>query len=151
LSSAKFELVVNFFASWCVACDIELPGFAHVSEQLRGQVQFVGVASLETGDPYLMPRRHLITWWPLAADVGGTNKNGLHRALADGRSMPITAFYDARGKLLHAHIGLLPEDALRASIRQLFGDPPGSLTGSPTPLATYTRRPLRLPSPTASG
>jgi len=135
-------LVVNFFASWCVACDIELPGFAHVSEELQDRVQFVGVASLETGDPWVLPRRHLITWWPLAADVGGTNKNGLHRSLGDGRSMPMTAFYDARGRLLDTHIGLLPEPALRAAIRQLYGDPPGTLTGSPTPLATFTRTPL---------
>lgn len=140
-------LVVNFFASWCVACDIELPGFAHVSSELKDRVQFVGVASLETGDPYVMPRRHLITWWPLAADVGGTNNNGLHRALGDGRSMPLTAFYDAQGRLLDAHLGLLPEPALRAAIRQLYGDPPGTLTGSPTPLATFTRTPLYPPTP----
>jgi len=36
--------VVNFFASWCSACDFELPGFATVSRQLSGQVHFVGVA-----------------------------------------------------------------------------------------------------------
>jgi cytochrome c biogenesis protein CcmG/thiol:disulfide interchange protein DsbE len=143
-------LVVNFFASWCVACDIELPGFAHVSEELKDQVQFVGVASLETGDPYVMPRRHLITWWPLATDIGGSNKNGLHRALGDGRSMPMTAFHDAQGKLLDTHIGLLPglpEPGLRAAIRRFYGDPPGALTGSPTPLATFTRTPLRPRTP----
>jgi len=127
-------LVVNFFASWCVACDIELPGFARVSEELKGQLQFVGVDALETGDPFYMPERHGITWWPLASDVGGTNNNGLHRALADGRSMPVTAFYDAQGKLLDAHIGLLPEETLRTAIRQLYGDPPGTPTGSPPPL-----------------
>ncbi|MGH3443409.1 MAG: TlpA family protein disulfide reductase, partial [Nitriliruptorales bacterium] len=29
--------VVNFFASWCTACDAELPGFATLSRQLDGQ------------------------------------------------------------------------------------------------------------------
>jgi hypothetical protein len=43
--------------------------------------------------------------------------------------MPVTAFYDARGKLLGNHIGLLPEEALRTAIRQLYGNPPGTLTG----------------------
>lgn len=28
-------VVVNFFASWCTACDFELPGFARVSEERR--------------------------------------------------------------------------------------------------------------------
>ena len=32
--------VVNLFASWCVECDRELPGFARVSNELREQVQF---------------------------------------------------------------------------------------------------------------
>ena len=40
-------VVVNFFASWCTACVFELPGFAKVSEELKGDVTFVGVNALE--------------------------------------------------------------------------------------------------------
>jgi len=72
-------------------------------------------------------------------------KNGLHRALADGRSMPVTAFYDAQGKLLDAHIGLLPEKTLRTAIRQLYGDPPGH--ADRLPQSTYTRTPLSQRTP----
>jgi thiol-disulfide isomerase/thioredoxin len=115
-------LVVNFFASWCVACDAELPGFAAASEQLRGRVTFVGVNALETGDRLYMPRRHGITWWPLARDVGGGNGSGLHDALSGGlAAMPITAWYDASGHLLHVDRGALPEPALRARLAELYG------------------------------
>jgi len=113
--------VVNFFASWCSACDFELPGFATVSRELQGQVGFVGVNALETGDPNYMPRRHHITWWPLARDVGGAHDSGLHDALGGGNSMPITAFYDAHGRLVDINRGALPEAALRQLLRQLFG------------------------------
>ncbi len=113
-------LVVNFFASWCTACDAELPGFATVSRELEGQVAFVGVAALETGDPMFMPERHDITWWPLASDIGGRNGSGLHAALG-GRGMPITAFYDAGGNLVHVDGGALPEPALRQRLAQLYG------------------------------
>ncbi len=113
-------VVVNFFASWCTACDFELPGFAKVSSELKGKVTFVGVNSLETGDRDLMPNRHRITWWPLARDVGGSNGSGLHDALGGGNSMPLTAFYDASGRLLGVDRAALPEDALRQRIQELY-------------------------------
>jgi thiol-disulfide isomerase/thioredoxin len=118
---ADFEgkpLVVNFFASWCTACDFELPGFAKVSDELRDEVAFVGVNALETGDPDFMPERHGITWWPLAKDIGSRG-NDLHAALG-GRGMPITAFYDADGKLLHVDPGALDEATLRQRLADLY-------------------------------
>jgi peroxiredoxin len=118
--------VVNFFASWCTACDFELPGFATVSRELDRQVNFVGVNALETGDPHYMPRRHHISWWPLARDVGGAHDSGLHDALGGDNSMPITAFYDATGHLVDVNRGALPEAALRQRIQQLFGITPGA-------------------------
>ena len=114
-------LVVNFFASWCTACDAELPGFAKVSQELKGKVQFAGVNSLETGDKNLMPERHGITWWPLAADINGSQASGLHDALGGGNSMPLTAFYDANGKLVNVVRGEEPESTLRQTIQQLYG------------------------------
>jgi len=111
-------VVVNFFASWCTACDFELPGFARVSDELRDQVTFVGVAALETGDPMTMPERHGITWWPLARDIGSRG-NDLHAALG-GRGMPITAFYDEAGNLLLVEPGALDEAALRERITSLY-------------------------------
>jgi len=111
-------VVVNFFASWCTACDFELPGFARVSDELRGQVSFVGVAALETGDPMTMPERHGITWWPLARDIGSRG-NDLHAALG-GRGMPITAYYDDTGNLLDVDTGAIDEATLRERITSLY-------------------------------
>jgi cytochrome c biogenesis protein CcmG/thiol:disulfide interchange protein DsbE len=120
---ADFEgtpVVVNFFASWCTACDAELPGFRAVSTELDGEIAFIGVDSQETGDPMLMPERHGITDWPLAKDIGGRNGSGLHQSLG-GRGMPITAFYDAEGNLVHVDLGALPEPALRQRLDDLYG------------------------------
>ena len=112
--------VVNFFASWCDQCRAELPGFASVSKQLRGRVHFVGVNSLETGDGAAMARDFGIDWWPLARDVDGQHDSGLHDALG-GQGMPMTAFYDAKGNLLTAVLGALPEQALRDQLQKLYG------------------------------
>jgi cytochrome c biogenesis protein CcmG/thiol:disulfide interchange protein DsbE len=113
--------VVNFFASWCTACDSELPTFSSVSAALRGKVNFVGVDALETGDRLFMPRRHGITWWPLAHDVSGANGSGLHDALCGCNSMPVTAFYDANGHLLNVDREALVGNSLSAELQRFYG------------------------------
>ena len=113
--------VVNFFASWCTACDSELPSFSAVSAKLRGQVNFIGVDALETGDRMFMPRRHNITWWPLARDVGGANGSGLHDALCQCDSMPVTAFYDLNGRLLTVDREALVGGTLSAELQKYYG------------------------------
>lgn len=113
--------VVNFFASWCIECDRELPHFSTISDQLRDQVNFVGVASAESGNPLFMPEKHGVDWWPLARDIGSS---GNDLAIALGMppgSMPLTAFYDADGVLLNANRGAISEAALRSNISTLFG------------------------------
>ncbi len=112
--------VVNFFASWCTACRGELPGFARVSRSLEGRVNFVGVNSLETGDGLAMAKEFGIDWWPIGKDVDGQKASGLHDALG-GQGMPITAFYDAAGKLVYVSPGGLPESGLRAALLQYLG------------------------------
>jgi len=115
-------VVVNFFASWCTACDAELPYFAEVSEQVRDDVTFVGVNALESGNRLSMPERHGITWWPLARDIGGNNGSGLHDDLGiRPGSMPGTAFYDAAGNLLTVVPGSISEADLRSSLQQFYG------------------------------
>lgn len=115
-------VVVNFFASWCDACEFELPAFASAASALRNQVVFVGINSLETGNGLGMARRFNLeeSGFVLAADVGGRQGSGLHDALG-GRGMPITAFYDDQGRLVDFAGGALPEEALREKLRQLYG------------------------------
>lgn len=112
--------VVTFFASWCSACQSELPDFAVVSRALVGKVAFIGVNSFETGNGLAMARQYGIAWWPVARDVGGAEASGLHDALG-GIGMPITAFYSPGGKLLAVAPGALGEAALKMLLEQYFG------------------------------
>lgn len=115
--------VVNFFASWCKACDAELPEFTSRAIALKGRVNFIGVDSLETGDKDLLVKRyHLDTaFTALASDVGGSANDGLHAALGGGKRMPLTAFFDAHGKLLDIETVALTHGALDRGLNELFG------------------------------
>ncbi len=114
--------VVNFFASWCSACDRELPGFKAEADALKGKVTFIGVDSLETGDKNFMPDRHHLTgsFTALAQDVAGANGSGLHDALGGGNSMPLTAFYDANGALLSVQRMALEPQVLHDQLAALY-------------------------------
>ncbi len=114
--------VVNFFASWCSACDRELPGFKAEADALKGKVTFIGVDSLETGDKNLMPKRHQLvgSFAALAQDVAGANGSGLHDALGGGNSMPLTAFYDAKGTLLDVQRTALEPQVLHDKLAGLY-------------------------------
>jgi len=114
-------LVLDFFASWCTACQSELPEFLAVDRRLGGRVRFAGVDSEENGDGIGMARRSGITSWPLARDVGGSQQSGLRDALESTPGMPITAFYDSNGRLLQVRLGALSGDALAGLITQLYG------------------------------
>ena len=116
-------VVVNFFASWCTECQAELPGFRQEAAALRGKVTFIGVDSLETGDKNFLPSLfHLTGAFAALARDAGPNGNGLHAALGGGNTMPLTAFYDADGRLLDVERGaLVPAGALKTKIAQVFG------------------------------
>ncbi len=115
-------VVVNLFASWCSACRLELPGFAKLAKQLDGKVAFVGVDSLETGDGAAMAREFDLksSGFTLAKDIGGANRSGLHDALG-ATGMPVTAFYDAGGRLIKTDFSALPEAVLRERLHDLYG------------------------------
>lgn len=111
--------VVNFFASWCTACDEELPAFRDTALALEGEVDFIFVNSNETGDWQPMADRNNIGQFPLARDIQGTRRNGLYRSLGGTGGMPITAFYDANGDLITTAFTPFSEQTLDIQLRQL--------------------------------
>lgn len=115
-------LVVNLFASWCTVCRDELPIFARSARELRGRVSFVGIDSQETGDGGAMAREFGLAdaGFVLGRDVGGDQESGLHDSLG-ARGMPVTAFYDKDGRLVHVERQGLVGSALSNRLHDLFG------------------------------
>ena len=116
-SDFEGPLVVNFWASWCPACVVELPDFQAISQNLGTDVTFIGMNVLpedraaaealiaETGVTY-----------QLAEDSGGA----LYAEFG-GIAMPMTVFIDGDGTVVDVHSGTLFAEDLRERIRELFG------------------------------
>jgi len=113
-------VVASFFASWCTACHDELPQFVALARELP-QVHFVGIDSEEYGDGLSLARSTGITAWPLASDVDGSDRDGLHQSLTAEPGLPITAIYDSSGHLRSVRVGAETGDELHATLQQLFG------------------------------
>lgn len=112
--------VVNFFASWCTACEDELPAFRDTALGLEGEVDFIFVNSNETGDWEPMAERTGIRdGFTIAQDIQGLSQNGLYRSLGGTGGMPITAFYDANGQLIETAFTPFNEAGLNAQLARL--------------------------------
>ena len=110
-------LVVNFWASWCPACVIELPDFQAVSEEFAGEVTFIGMNVLpdDRAAAEALIEQTGVTY-QLAEDDGGA----LYAEFG-GIAMPTTVFLDGEGNVVELHSGTLFEDDLRELINGLFG------------------------------
>ncbi|HEY5652290.1 MAG TPA: TlpA disulfide reductase family protein [Acidimicrobiia bacterium] len=110
-------LVVNFWASWCPACIVELPDFQAVSAELGDSVTFIGMNVLpddREAAEALIARTGVE--YQLALDDGGA----LYAEFG-GIAMPTTVFLDADGNVVDVHSGTLFEADLRERISELFG------------------------------
>ncbi|MGH9305023.1 MAG: TlpA family protein disulfide reductase [Acidimicrobiales bacterium] len=105
--------VVNFFASWCHACQAELSAVAAVARQHH--VAFYGVDTNETS---FSAARHLLkesgARYPVG--IGGTAPAFEYR---DDSGLPATGFVDAKGHLVGEAFGAVTESELAGWVAEL--------------------------------
>lgn len=108
-------VVVNFFASWCVPCRREMPGFEAVYEKVGDRVAFVGVNHQDNREGAL----------ELLSDTGvrypsGFDPDGKVAASYGLFGMPTTLFISDQGAVLERRTGEISEKELLAIIERLF-------------------------------
>ena len=106
-------LVVNFFAEWCVNCIHEMPDFEAVSQELAGEVAFLGI-SIDRGSAEALA---LVEATGVTYDVGWDPSEELY-AHFRGLAMPTTAFVDETGRITSVWSGVLDAESLREKITE---------------------------------
>lgn len=108
-------VVLNFFASWCVPCRREMPGFERVHRRLGTQVAFLGIDHQDQREAALQLLRETGVSYPAGYDPAG--KVALNYGLF---GMPTTIFISPQGQVLERRTGEIGESELEAMIRELL-------------------------------
>jgi peroxiredoxin len=98
LSSLRGKpVLINFFASWCTVCEVELPGIEQAYKEHRADgFTVVGVNTLESGDGLAFYHRMNLTF-PAVYDPGTPGRIGSAYGVTQG--LPASIFVDRTGNV----------------------------------------------------
>ena len=117
--------IVDYWATWCGPCLIEIPFFKDLYEQYKDQgFQMVGIALDEQGEAIVRPfAEELEINYPILVAAGSK------RDMIDGRpvndfngffALPTTFVIDRDGKIHNTHIGLVSRSVFEREILALL-------------------------------
>ncbi len=119
LSSFKGKVILlDFWATWCVPCKQEIPGFIALQNKYgRRGLQIVGLSvddSLSTAKAYA--RQMKMNYPVLLAE--GTEE--VLKAYDPIPSIPVSIVIDRRGRIVARHLGIAPMDVFEKEIAPLL-------------------------------
>jgi thiol-disulfide isomerase/thioredoxin len=109
-------MVVNFWASSCPPCIVEMPALERVHQDLGADVAFVGLAVTDPEDA----ARELASETGVSFDLGFDRDGSIIRS-SGGVVLPTTVFVGADGAIVEVHSKELDETELREKIQAHFG------------------------------
>jgi cytochrome c biogenesis protein CcmG/thiol:disulfide interchange protein DsbE len=109
-------VVLNFWATWCIPCVEEHAALSRAAQQLKGDVQFLGVVYEDTEGPIADFLRQRGQTYPSLLDADGKT------AIAYGvYGVPETYFIDAEGMIASKFVGPLDPATLDARLQKARG------------------------------
>ena len=114
-------VLVNFWATWCPPCRVEMPGFQDVYDARKADgFTILGVSTDASGSQHVARYlwEHEITY-PVAMASGG-----IVRAFGGARALPTSFLLDRQGRIRHTVTGIFTEVALDQAVRRLLAEAP---------------------------
>ena len=114
-------VVVNFFASWCGPCKMEMPYFDECYAKYGDRVTFMMVNLCAFGNDTKENGKQMVEsggWtFPVYFDTDGEAATGYGI-----RAMPTTVFVSAEGELKGRHTGMMDRETLEKTVRAMIGE-----------------------------
>lgn len=125
-------VLVNFWATWCQPCRIEIPWFIEFQDKYEGRgFTVLGVAMDDEGAavvlPYLENERFEVNGTPRAINYPILIGNAEVEKQFDGLiGFPTSVLLDRQGRRVKRFIGLVDHEILEQAIQELLSLPPGT-------------------------
>jgi len=110
-------VVLNFWATWCVPCQREMPLLQQLQDE-RADVRVITITDPHLGQTERTIREFLARY-KLSLTVALAEENGPLFRLFEVVQIPTTVFVDPEGIVRFRHLGELTEDDLNATLSQL--------------------------------
>jgi peroxiredoxin len=111
-------VLLNFWATWCAPCRLEMPAFQSRSEQLADKMVVVAVNNAESRDDVQAFVDELNLNFEILLDPEAEIQR-----LYQVRGYPTTIFIDAEGVIRVQHIGLMTDEQLDGYLDELGVNP----------------------------
>ena len=108
-------IVLNFWASWCGPCRIEMPDLQQTSLKYNGRIAVIGVNQGESNEAITKFGTEFNVTYPLLNDQDQIVNN---KYMVN--SLPTTIFIDADGIVREVQIGIITKAVLEDRIEQLI-------------------------------
>ncbi|MGH9863176.1 MAG: cytochrome c biogenesis protein CcdA [Candidatus Acidiferrales bacterium] len=119
LSELRGKVVVlNFWATWCLPCRLEIPHFNKTYQKYRQRgVEFIGISLDEGGWPDI---EKFLKEMPIEYTVALDKNKAASEAFGPLFGLPVTIYLDRQGRIAYQSIGITDVDILRESIEDLL-------------------------------
>ncbi len=107
-------VVLNFWATWCPPCKVELPWFVDLQKQYGPQgLQVVGISEDEGGkDKVAQFVKEMGVNYTIAVD-----DNSVSEKYGDVEDLPTTFYIDRNGKIIQFAMGLVDRDEIEQKMK----------------------------------
>lgn len=112
-------VLVNFWATWCPPCRLEMPGFQSVYEEYRDRGFTVVGLSTDVGSPDLV--RSFVSGTGITYPVAAATPQ-LQRSYGGVDGLPQSFLLDRQGRVRKVVTGVFSEGSLRKAVDELLAE-----------------------------
>jgi thiol-disulfide isomerase/thioredoxin len=114
-------VLVNFWATWCPPCVVEIPHFLNIREKYKNDFEIIGVLMEQNKD--INSLNSFISKYKISYPVTTSSQNFiLSDAMGGSRGLPTSYLINKKGKVIQVYQGAIPAQMLNDDISKAIKD-----------------------------